>query len=93
MTDRLAAACRQFEAILLKEALIEAGVGKAAGFAGGSDPSDDLDNGTAADAPQTDIMQSLFADSLAQAIAAADSSGFSRVLARQFEKADHESVL
>jgi hypothetical protein len=89
MSDRLMQACRQFEAALLKQSLLESGFGRPIRIADDADGAD-----TAADDPvfgsnaaDSDIMQSLYADAMAQAIANADRSGFSRSLATQLEKA------
>jgi hypothetical protein len=89
VTDRLTQACRQFEATLLKQSLLASGFGRRIQFA----DQPDGDNAEAADpifgsnSSDSDIMQSLYADAIAQAIANADPSGFSRSLASQLEKA------
>jgi hypothetical protein len=89
MTDPLAQACRQFEATLLKQSLLESGFGKRIQILADTDG----DNGATADpisssnSSDSDILQSLYADAMAQAIANADPSGFSRSLATQLEKA------
>ena len=89
MTDPLVQACRQFEATLIEQSLLESGFGKRIQIA------DDADSENAANADpifgsnssDSDILQSLYADAMARAIANADPAGFSRSLATQLEKA------
>lgn len=89
MTDPLTQACRQFEATLLKQSLLESGFGKRIQILDDADG----DNAATADpifgsnSSDSEIFQSLYADAMAQAIANADPSGFSRSLATQLEKA------
>jgi hypothetical protein len=89
VSDQLIQACRQFEAALLKQTLLESGFGRRIQFGGDADgenaAADDPVFG--ANASDSDIMQSLYADAMAQAIAASDPSGFSRSLAMRLEKA------
>ncbi|HLJ84898.1 MAG TPA: hypothetical protein VKT51_12060 [Candidatus Eremiobacteraceae bacterium] len=89
MTDRLVQACRQFEASLLKQSLLEAGFGRRLQIESDSN-GDDADKAAAifaSDDTNADILQSLYADAMAQAIANADPSGFSTSLATQLERA------
>jgi hypothetical protein len=86
MTDPLVQACRQFEATLLKQSLLESGFGKHIQIADGAD-GQNTDPIFGSNASDSDITQSLYADAMAQAIANADPSGFSRSLATQLEKA------
>jgi hypothetical protein len=88
MSDPLVQACRQFEATLLKQSLLESGFGKQIQIA---DDADGENAGCAnpilgSNSSDSDILQSLHADAMAQAIANADPSGFSRSLATQLEK-------
>ncbi len=82
MADDLARACAQFEALVLRQMLTEAGVGRTASLAGvGGDNDSDGDGsiafGTGAGA---DLTQSMFVDALAQAVAGADRSGLGHLL-------------
>ncbi len=87
MTDQLAQACRQFEAVLIKQTLVEAGVGKTSRFTVDADEEDGAAGASASsDSSGSDVMQSLFADSVAQAIANADRSGLGRSLSEYLEK-------
>ena len=89
MTDRLIQACRQFEATLLKQSLLASGFGERIRIADEADgeiaaTADPIFGSNSSD---SDILQSMYADAMAQAIANADRSGFSRSLATQLEKA------
>jgi len=90
MTDPLVQACRQFEATLIKQSLLASGFGKRVQIV---DDDSDRENAATADpifgsnTSDSDILQSLYADAMAQAIASADPSGFGRSLASQLEKA------
>lgn len=84
VSDDLARACAQFEALMLKQMLTEAGVGRTASLARVGDADDggesgdggiDFGNGTGAD-----VTQSMFVDALAQAVAGADRSGLGHLL-------------
>jgi Rod binding domain-containing protein len=79
MPDRLAQVCAQFEALMLKQMLIDAGVGRSASF-GRSADSDDDDGGDIGGGAGADMMQSMFVDALAQAVAGSDHSGLAHVL-------------
>jgi len=82
--DDLARACAQFEALMLRQLLTEAGIGRSASLArlGGADDGGesgdggkDFGNGAGAD-----MTQSMFVDALAQAVAGADRSGLGHLL-------------
>jgi len=82
MTDGLTQACAQFEALMLKQMLTDAGVGRNL-----QTRDAQVDDGNAEDAGgQTsggagvDMMQSIFVDALAQAIAGSDHAGLAHVL-------------
>ena len=79
MPDRLAQACAQFEALMLKQMLIDAGVGRGASL-GRSAESDDDGGGDIGGSTGADVMQSMFVDALAQAVAGSDHSGLAHVL-------------
>lgn len=82
MTDGLAQACAQFEALMLKQMLTDAGIGRSpqthdAQFNDGDGPDagDQTSGGVGAD-----MMQSIFVDALAQAIAGSDHAGLAHEL-------------
>lgn len=82
--DDLARACAKFEALMLKQVLTEAGVGRSASLArigsaddGGEPGEGGIDLGNSAGA---DFTQSMFVDALAQAVAGADRSGLGHLL-------------
>jgi hypothetical protein len=82
MTDGLAQACAQFEALMLKQMLTDAGVGRTLQTRGaqfndgdGEGAADQTSGGAGAD-----LMQSVFVDALAQAIAGSDHAGLAHEL-------------
>ena len=81
MTDDLARACAQFEALMLRQMLTEAGIGRTASPAAVGGDDDDGDGGigfgTGAGA---DFTQSMFVDALARAVAGADRIGVGHLL-------------
>jgi hypothetical protein len=77
--DELAQACAQFEALMLKQMLTEAGVGRSAALGLNVGAGDD-DDAEAGGGPGADLMQSMFVDALAQAVAGADRAGLGHVL-------------
>jgi hypothetical protein len=78
MPDGLAQACTQFEAVMLKQMLTEAGVGRRIRLDNDVDDGGSLgdDRSGATD----DMLQSMFADALAQAVAGADRAGLGHAL-------------
>ena len=80
MPDELAKVCAQFEALMLKQLLTDAGVGRSSSF-GRTFGSDDEDAGELDGASGADIAQSMFVDALAQAVAGSDRAGLGHVLA------------
>ena len=78
MPDQLAQACAQFEALMLKQMLTDAGIARnaALGGSGGADDDDGLIGGCAG----ADVLQSMFVDALAQAVAGSDRAGLAHVL-------------
>ncbi|HXM19363.1 MAG TPA: hypothetical protein VN934_11220 [Candidatus Tumulicola sp.] len=79
MNVSLAAACREFEAGMLRQLLSEAGVGKRAHM--GADDEDAAD-GTSRD----NLMQAFFVDAMASALARGSGLGIGRELARSLER-------
>lgn len=81
MTDGLAQACAQFEALMLKQMLTDAGIGRSLqthdkfNDGDGADAGDQTSGGVGAD-----MMQSIFVDALAQAIAGSDHAGLAHEL-------------
>jgi len=75
--NALTDACRQFEAVVLRQSLEAAGFGRTA-RAGGPDSDDAPDEGE----PQTGIFQSLVVETLADAVARAGGIGLARELER-----------
>lgn len=82
MPDNLAQACAQFEALMLEQMLTEAGVGRSlqsrdatANDGDGEDVTSQTSGGAGAD-----MMQSVFVDALAQAIAGSDHAGLAHEL-------------
>jgi hypothetical protein len=81
MTDDLARACAQFEALMLRQMLMEAGIGRSNAVANVGGDDDDAEGGIALGAGAgADFTQSMFVDALAQAIAGADRSGLGHLL-------------
>lgn len=78
-SDMLARACTQFEALLLRQLFTEAGVGRSPVAVSDPDAEGDDDSGSSS-APRTDVMQSIFVDAMAQAVAGADRLGIGRTL-------------
>jgi len=81
MPDHLAQACAQFEALMLKQMLTDAGIARNAalggsGSCGGADEDDGLIGGGAG----ADVLQSMFVDALAQAVAGSDHAVLAHVL-------------
>ena len=81
MADDLARACAQFEALMLRQLLTEAGVCLTTSLAGVGGDNDDGDGGIASGTGAgADLTQSMFVDALAQAVAGADRSGLGHLL-------------
>jgi hypothetical protein len=76
--DLLARACSQLEAVLLRQFLTEAGIGRSPVLL--RDPASEGDDGGSSGASQADAMQSIFVDAMAQAMAGADRLGMGRAL-------------
>ena len=79
MPDKLAQACAQFEALMLKQMLTDAGIGRST-LLGRSAESGDDDGGDVVGSSGADVMQSMFVDALAQAVAGSDRAGLAHVL-------------
>jgi hypothetical protein len=81
VADDLARACAQFEALMLRQVLTEAGVGRTASLAvvGGDTDGDDGESAFGSGAG-AEFTQSMFVDALAQVVAGADRSGFGHLL-------------
>jgi Rod binding domain-containing protein len=79
MPDDLAQACAQFEAMMLRQMLTDAGIGQNRAVARGIDSNDD-EGGDIAGGSETDVMQSMFVDALAQAVAGSDRAGLAHEL-------------
>jgi hypothetical protein len=80
MPDELAKVCAQFEALMLKQMLTEAGIGRSISLER-TIGTDGEDAGEMDGAPGADITQSMFVDALAQAVAGSDRAGLGHVLA------------
>jgi Rod binding domain-containing protein len=79
MPDKLAQACAQFEALMLKQMLTDAGIGRTVSLSHSAD-SDADDGGDVSGSAGADMMQSMFVDALAQAVAGSDRAGLAHVL-------------
>ena len=79
MPDRLAQACAQFEALMLRQMLTDSGIARSTtlGDDGGLDqPEGSAPSGTSG----ADIVQSMFVNTLAQTVAEADRTGLGHML-------------
>jgi hypothetical protein len=82
MPDGLAQACAQFEALMLKQMLTDAGVGRSLQSREAQYEADDGEDisGHPSGGTGADLMQSMFVDALAQAIAGSDRTGLAHEL-------------
>ena len=82
MPDGLAQACAQFEALMLKQMLTDAGVGRSLQTLYAHSDVNDSSNidGQTSGGTGADLMQSMFVDALAQAIAGSDRTGLAHEL-------------
>ena len=79
MPDRLAQACAQFEALILRQMLTDAGIARTTPLGASGNP-DDAGDTALSGSSGADIVQSMFIDTLAQTIAEADRTGLGHVL-------------
>ncbi|HEY5095753.1 MAG TPA: hypothetical protein VII69_11610 [Candidatus Eremiobacteraceae bacterium] len=82
MPDGLAQACAQFEALMLKQMLTDAGVGRSLQSREAQSEADDGEDisGQPSGGTGDDLMESMFVDALAQAIAGSDRTGLAHEL-------------
>jgi hypothetical protein len=79
MPDRLAQACAQFEALILRQMLSDSGIAHSTSVCDDGGP-DESEGGALSGRAGADMVQSMFVDTLAQTVAAADRSGLGRIL-------------
>ena len=79
MPDRLAQVCSQFEALILRQMLTDSDIARSTTLGDDGSP-DESDGGALRGRAGADMVQSMFVDTLAQTVAAADRSGLGRVL-------------
>jgi hypothetical protein len=77
--DQLGQACAQFEALLLRQMLADSGIGRSATL-GDERGLDDSSGGAVSYGSGSDMVQSMFVDTLAQTVAAADRTGLGQLL-------------
>jgi hypothetical protein len=77
--DRLAQACAQFEALMLRQMLTDSGIARSTTL--GDDSGLDQSEGSALSGTAgADFVQSMFVDTLAQTVAEADRTGLGHML-------------
>jgi len=79
MSDSLAQACAQFEALILRQMLTDSGIARNATLGDDGDP-DDSESDALSSRSGGDMVQSMFVDTLAQTVAAADRNGLGHTL-------------
>jgi hypothetical protein len=77
--DRLAQACAQFEALVLRQMLTDSGISRSATL-GDESSSDDTEADTTIGRSGADVVQSMFVETLAQTVADADRTGLGHML-------------
>lgn len=78
MPDRLAQACAQFEALILRQMLSDSGIARSTML--GDDGSLDDSEGAPSSTSGDDFVQSMFVNTLAQTVAEADRTGLGHML-------------
>jgi hypothetical protein len=77
--DRLAQACAQFEALILRQMLTDSGIGRSTTL-GDDGGLDETQGGVLSGRSGADMVQSMFVDTLAQTVAEADRTGLGHML-------------
>ena len=76
MPDRLAQACAQFEALILRQMLTDSGIARSTTLG----DTDDSEGSAPSGRSGADFVQSMFVDTLAQTVAEADRTGLGHML-------------
>ena len=79
MPDSLAQACAQFEALILRQMLSDSGMARSTTLGDDGGP-DDSEGGVFSGRAGADMVQSIFVDTLAQTVAAADRTGLGHTI-------------
>jgi hypothetical protein len=79
MPDRLAQACAQFEALILRQMLSDSGIARSTTLGDDGSP-DESAGGALSGRAGADMVQSMFVDTLAQIVAKADRTGLGHML-------------
>jgi hypothetical protein len=77
--DNLGQACAQFEAVILRQLLTDSGIARNATL-GDDSSSDESESDALSGRSGGDMVQSMFVDTLAQTVAAADRTGLGQML-------------